>query len=197
MHRQRHSGPSGFTAVELLLTVAVLATVFAIAVPMLGNILDEMRTSLAAQYLAGRVRNLRFEAIRRSTAIALRFEAGMPDYTFAPFADGNRNGLRTAEILDGTDPSLGSTERLSDNFSSVRFGLIDGIPDVDGVSPAGTEGVRIGLSRILTMAPNGTATSGTLYIRGERSQYAVRVLGATGRTRVLRYDRGTRRWITR
>lgn len=182
---------------ELLLVVAVLATIFAITVPMLGNVLDEMRTSLAAQYLAGRVRNLRFDAIRRSTATALRFEAATPDYTFAPYADGNGNGLRTAEIVDGTDPSLGATERLGDNFSGVRFGLIEGLPDADGVSPGGTEGVRIGLSRILTMAPNGTATSGTLYLRGERSQYAVRVLGATGRTRVLRYDRGSRRWITR
>ena len=55
----------------------------------------------------------------------------------------------------------------------------------------------IGPAKILTMSPDGTATSGTLYLRGARSQYAVRVLGATGRTRVLKYDRGLDRGSAR
>ena len=37
------------------------------------------------------------------------------------------------------------------------------------------------------MSADGTATSGTLYVRGRRVQYAVRVLGVTGRTRMLQY----------
>jgi hypothetical protein len=57
--------------------------------------------------------------------------------------------------------------------------------------------VRIGAARILTMSPDGTATSGTLYVQGRRAQYAVRVLGATGRTRVFKYDTGARTWISR
>ncbi len=35
------------------------------------------------------------------------------------------------------------------------------------------------------MSADGTATSGTLYVRGRKGQYAVRVLGVTGRTRML------------
>ena len=58
--------------------------------------------------------------------------------------------------------------------------------------------MRIGRSRILTFTPIGTATSGTLYLRGRGSiQFAVRVLGATGRTRVLRYDARLRKWVAR
>jgi hypothetical protein len=60
-----------------------------------------------------------------------------------------------------------------------------------------SDGIRVGSSRILTLGPDGTATSGTLYLHGRRGQYAVRVLGATGRTRVLRFDTGTGRWLTR
>ena len=59
-----------------------------------------------------------------------------------------------------------------------------------------TDGVRVGLSRLLTMNPNGTSSSGTVYVRGrDRSQYAVRVLGATGRVRVLKYDYVRGRWL--
>ena len=39
-------------------------------------------------------------------------------------------------------------------------------------------------------------TSGTVYVRGRRSQYAVRVLGATGRTRLLHYHTGQRAWVS-
>jgi len=79
----------------------------------------------------------------------------------------------------------------------VRFGLADSVPDADGLRGTGTDGVRIGSARILTMSPDGTATSGTLYLQGKRAQYAVRVLGATGRTRVLAFDRGRQAWINR
>jgi hypothetical protein len=46
------------------------------------------------------------------------------------------------------------------------------------------------------VSPDGTATSGTLYVQGSRAQYAVRVLGATGRTRVLKYERGSGAWVS-
>ena len=72
------------------------------------------------------------------------------------------------------------------------------VPDIDGARiTADSDGIRVGSSRILTLGPDGTATSGTLYLHGRRGQYAVRVLGATGRTRVLRFDTGTGRWMTR
>jgi hypothetical protein len=49
--------------------------------------------------------------------------------------------------------------------------------------------VQLGRTNLLTFTPAGTATSGTIYIRDrEGTQWAVRVLGATGRTRVLRYE---------
>jgi prepilin-type N-terminal cleavage/methylation domain-containing protein len=78
----------------------------------------------------------------------------------------------------------------------VGFGLHSGVPDVDGSLSTGSDGLRIGSSRILTLGSDGTATSGTLYVRGRRGQYAVRILGITGRTRVLRFHPVTGQWIT-
>ena len=80
-------------------------------------------------------------------------------------------------------------------FPGVRFGLMPGVPDVDGApDQVNGDGVRIGSARILTLGANGTATGGTLYVHGRRRQFAVRVFGVTGRTRVIRYDAKSRKW---
>jgi len=197
MNNDRAPGPRGFTLTELLLVVALIATLAGIALPMTNDAVDELRTAAAARYLAGQIRNGRMDAIKRSRVVALRFQAAPTDYTFAFYIDGNRNGVRTADIGRGIDRALTSPQRLRDHFAGVHFSLDAAIPDVNGNTGGGTDGVRIGAGRILTTSPDGTATSGTLYVRGRRAQYAVRVLGATGRTRVLKYDTGGRLWISR
>jgi type II secretory pathway pseudopilin PulG len=196
MTSSRYPG-SGFTLTELLVAVALLMMLVSVALPFGGQAIDELRTASAARYLAGRIATSRMDAIRRSRAVALRFEPAAPDYQFAAFVDGNGNGVRSAEIAAGVDQPIGIPRQLADDFAHVRFGLEIGRPDVDGVRNASADGVRIGTSRILTVSPDGTATSGTLYVLGRRAQYAVRVLGATGRTRVLKYDTGAGAWISR
>ena len=50
----------------------------------------------------------------------------------------------------------------------------------------------------MTFTADGTATSGTVYIRSGRGhQYAVRILGTTGRTRVLEFNVGAGTWTER
>jgi type II secretory pathway pseudopilin PulG len=196
MSRGRNNSDRGITLLELVFVVSVTVVLAGVAVPLTGDALDEARTGAAARYLAGQIVSSRMDAVNRSRCVALRFEASTPDYRVARYVDGNGNGVRTAEI-GRIDPIDGVPKRIGEDFPNVRFGLADGLPDVDGVRGTGTDGVRIGSARILTMSPDGTATSGTLYLEGRRAQYAVRVLGATGRTRVLKYDAGQRTWINR
>jgi prepilin-type N-terminal cleavage/methylation domain-containing protein len=185
----------GFTLTELVLALAMMSTLAAVAIPSGLRMLDDYRARSAAAYLAHRLGRARIEAIRRSTFTGLRFEAMVDDYRFTAVADGNGNGLRTSDILGGVDTALGPAEMLAWNFPSVTFGLLPGIPDADGSTAGGTDGVRVGVSRIVSMNPNGSATSGTLYLHGRRrAQYAVRVLGATGRVRTIKYLEGERRW---
>jgi hypothetical protein len=197
-HRSRWTGAAGVSVLEILFALSASATATAIAIPVVDGAMDEMRTAMAARYVEGRIRSARMDAVRRSQAVALRFEVPESgDCAFAPFGDGNGNGVRSADIRDGIDIALGPAERLRERFPGVTFGLAPGLPDVDGSEGTGEDGLRIGTARILTMSSDGTATSGTLYIRGRRGQYAVRVLGATGRTRMLQYDAGSRSWIDR
>ena len=193
----RASKTNGLTLIELLFVISLIAVLLGIAVPISGDVLDELHTAAAARYLAGRITNGRLDAINRSRAVGLQFVASTPDYQFAPYVDGNGNGVRTADIRAGLDPLVATPRQIGDDFRGVRFGLIAGAPDVDGLRTATTDGVRIGTARILTMSPDGTATSGTLYVQGRHAQYAVRVLGATGRTRVLKYEAGGRTWSSR
>jgi len=185
----------GFTIIELLFAIAIAGTLTTIAVPQGLRALDDFRTRAAARYLAQRLGDARISAIRRSAAVGLRFEPGAPDYRVSTVLDGNGNGLRTSEIQRGVDRTLTQPELLEWHFQGVAFGILAGVPDADGQPANGTDGVRVGTSRLLSMNPDGTSSSGTVYVHGrDRSQCAVRVLGTTGRVRTLKYDFVRRRW---
>ena len=188
--------PRGFSLLEVLLVTSIVVTLAAVSIPVTAGALDELRTSMAARYLEGRIMNARATAVKRSTRIGLRFEPVENDCRIGEYGDGNGNGVRASEIAVGLDPEIGQAEFIGGLFPGVGFGLHNGVPDVDGSLSTGSDGLRIGSSRILTLGPDGTATSGTLYVRGRRGQYAVRILGITGRTRVLRFHPGTGQWIT-
>lgn len=184
--------------IELLVACGLIVAISAMAAPLLRSTVDDIRAASAARYLAGRLRLARMEAVKRSLRVGLRIEAPDTGYRFAFYIDGNRNGIRATDIARGTDPRLTPPERLADRFPGVTFGVADGVRPIDpsdAVAP-GSDPIRLGRSDILTFGPDGTATAGTLYIRGAgRRQFAIRVLGATGRARVLLFDHASREWI--
>src|SRR5262252_7499891 len=144
----------GYTILELLFVIAIAGTVTTIAVPQGLRALDDFRTKTAARYLAQRLADARITAIKRSTAVGLRFEPGSPDYRVSTVVDGNHNGLRTSEITHGTDLTVTAAETLDTHFAGVAFGILTGVPDADG-QPAGTgDGVRTGVSKILSLNPD-------------------------------------------
>jgi len=187
---------AGLSLIELMLTLAVATTVSALAVPQAMHALDEYRTRAAAHYVAMRLGEARMAAIKRSSSVGLRFEPVGGDYRFTEVADGNGNGLRSTDVQRGDDPAISAPDMLAWHFNGVAFGILEGVPDADGAPATSTDGLRFGSSRLLSMDPNGSSSSGTLYVHGRgRSQYAVRVLGVTGRTRVLRYLEAGRVWV--
>ena len=169
----------GYSLVELLFAVAIMATVSAIAVPQSLAAIDRARAMSAARFLASRLAVARSQAVMRSTHVALRFEDGPSGITFRMFVDGNRNGVRTADISAGTDIPVEPPVLLGELYQGVAIA-------VSGA--AGSDPVKLGASNLLSFTPLGTSTSGSVFVRGrDGSQFAVRVLGATGRARVLRY----------
>jgi type II secretory pathway pseudopilin PulG len=194
--RARFTSQSGYTIVELLFVLGMVATLSSVAVPQVLAGLDDFRTAGAARHISARLQRARMDAVVRSADVGLQVTSTAAGYTYAVYVDGNRNGVRATDIQRGTDTRLVPPERLSDQFPGVDFGAIPGIPAVDPSStPPGTDPIRLGSSNMATFAASGTSSSGSLYIRGRRNaQYVVRIYGQTGKTRILKFDARSRQW---
>lgn len=191
------AGAQGFSLLELLVAMTVMVILSTMAIPFVHARLDQSRTAGAARYVAGRLGSARMEAVKRSAYVAIQFAERGGRYRFAAYADGNRNGVRARDIALGIDRRLTPEVQLDEQFSQVLFGICDGVTAVEagGALDAG-DPIQIGRSSLMSFSPDGSATAGTVYIRGHGlSQFAVRVLGATGRIRVLRFDFRNGRWI--
>ena len=189
-------GTDGYSFLELIFVLGLIASVVATATLQLMLTVDDVRAAAAARFVAAKLQETRMNAIARSADVGLEFVSTPKGYTYAAYMDGNRNGVRTADIRGGVDGSLTTAERLADRFSGVDFGVLPGLPSVDpGSSPPGSDPVKLGTSNILTFTPFGTSSAGSLYVRGRRDlQYVIRIFSETGKTRVLRFDSRARQW---
>jgi prepilin-type N-terminal cleavage/methylation domain-containing protein len=189
---------TGYSLLEVLLAIAVVAIVSATALPLTFAGIDRTRAAGAARYVAGRLATARFEAVRRSAHVAIRFVEQGDSYWLQTFVDGNRNGVLASDIGSGTDRPLTPPERLDNQFTGVTFGILPGVTGISSGAFDTSDPIQIGGSTLLSFSPLGSCTSGTLFIRGTRGhQFAVRVLGATGRTRMLEYHFGSATWLAR
>jgi len=188
---------SGHSLVEVIVVLAVIGTVLLAGVPAVTAGLDGAKARGAAFYVSSRFALARTLAVQRHANVALRFEPEGRGIRVRTILDTNGNGVRSAEISAGVDVPILPDERLDHLFGGVRYGFVEGATLIDGtpVSPD-DDPVRFGRSDMLVFTPAGTATPGTVYLRGrDRSQFAVVVLGATGRTRITRFDLPRLAWV--
>lgn len=187
---------TGYSLIELLLALGLIATLSGVAVPQILAALDDFRTYGAARYMSGRLHQARMAAVVRTSNAAVRFIRVEHSYTYAVYLDGNRNGVRSLDILRGVDREIQKQERLSDLFPGVDFGAVPGVPSVEpGSPPPGDDPVRLGSTNMAAFSALGTSTPGSLYIRGRRdAQYVIRLFGQTGKIRVLKFNPRTREW---
>jgi type II secretory pathway pseudopilin PulG len=170
-----------------LFVLGVIALLAGMAVPRLSGGVDRSRGLAAARYLASRMTLARTQAVTWGRSVALRFEDEAGGIAFAVYEDGNRDGVQSMDIQRQVDRQVDPRIPLWEQFPGVVIGLTPGAP---AAAP-----VRLGRTTLLSFSPLGTATSGTIFVRGrDGTQWAVRVLGATGRTRVLRYVADTGEW---
>ena len=178
----------GFTVLDVVFAAATLCVLLAVAIPQTVSTVDRSRGFAAARYLAGRMALARAQAVGRSTTVALRFQEEPTGISISTIQDGNRNGVRTRDIDLQIDRAIEAAVALSDLFPGVEIGLTSQAPVSDAVQLGGTS--------LLSFTAHGTATSGSVYVRGrDGTQWVVRVLGVTARSRVLRYVPTTQEWV--
>ena len=178
---------NGYGLIEVMLAMGLIVVLSALAIPSALASVDRARAAAAARFLASRMAMARSHAVMRAASVALRFDEDADGVAFQMFADGNRNGVRPRDIASLIDQQLDPSVRLSDLFPGVAIAAAGG---------AGSDPLRIGSANLLSFSPLGTATSGSVYVRGrDGTQFAIRILGTTGRVRVERYQASTRRWV--
>jgi Tfp pilus assembly protein FimT len=187
---------AAFSLIDLVFALGLAATLAAVGLPSAAAALDDVRAAAAARYVNTRLQHARVQAIRRNTSTGLRFVARGTEFSIETYADGNGNGVLSQDIQNGVDPAVAAQDSLGERFQGVEFGAIPNLPAVDsGSTPPGTDPIRFGASDMAVFVPSGSASSGTVYLASRGgAQYAVRVYGETGRTRVLKFHPVSRRW---
>ena len=190
--------PPGFSLTEVLASVALLAVLVSISVPILAETVARERLRAAGLETAVLLREVRQRAVTRGVGFGLRFVRSGQRWAYSLYEDGNGNGIRSAEILSGRDRLVQGPSDPGSRHEGIRFGLpglaVPQTPPGSGPITNPADPIKFGNTDIIGFSPSGSVSNGTLYLTDGRRVLAVVVYGATGRIRVLRYEPAAGRW---
>ncbi len=165
---------SGFTLIELVITVAVIATMSAIAVPNLLRWIDNHKLASAVSDLMLVMQHARIRAAKEHANVVI---------TFDPDGDGDIDGNYLVFVDNGINPKTRWT-REPDERIIHRGSMPQGI-EMQEVSFAG----GVPRTRFNTMGlPNGFG--GHVYLRNPRNNYLGIHMNLNGNPRVVSSDSG-------
>lgn len=190
----------GATLLELLLVLAIMATLAIATAPSLLRLSRSLRLSMAANELVGVLRLARSSAIQTSSNIGVKFRVDKQGRVgFALYRDGDGDGVRTGDIESGADPEVAAGRTLAHLGGHIRFGFPAGTVPRDPGNPGRRlerldDPIRFNRSDIAAFNSLGGSTPGSLYITDGHELAVVRLFGRTGKVKIMRYDRGTASW---
>jgi hypothetical protein len=187
---------SGYSLAEMLVAVGLCLVAAAVAVPALRAYAVEAGVLAAGRAFRAEFRKAQSMAVRANVQTAIRFEPG-PEARYSVYADGDGDGVLSADILSGVDRRVAGPAPLAAGAPGVRVGINPGVPAPPPESGLldPSDPIRFGPADMLSFSPVGTATPGTFYLAGEGAQAAVRVTGGSARVRLLICRGG--RWVER
>lgn len=185
---------SGVSYVELVIVLCLIVTIAGLATPVTAQAIDAGRARQAAGFIAARFRMARQMAVLKTRHVGVVFDEVGGRWTFRVCEDGNKNGIRRAD-LGLVDRCVEGPYDLAQMFPGVSIAVDGALSGPEG-DPASSDPVRFGRSNMASFSYSGSCTAGTLYLRSaRRTQYAIRVGNITGRTRLLKFDPGSNKWL--
>jgi type II secretory pathway pseudopilin PulG len=196
---QKAQKSGGYTLTEMLVMVLILAVTVTIALPTMGEIRRKVAIRTSTRRVADFLNLCRARAIfrNRRTAAVMR-QIGASTWQLSIVEDGNNNGVLSRDMKNNRDVTTDAVIELE--CGPVRIGFLEGadIPDPSGrgrLKGGPKDPVRGGSSDIITFSPQGTARTCSIYFTDQHSSMRViRVVGTTGRIRVLEWHQGQERW---
>ena len=192
---------NGFNLLEMAVALVVGAIIVAVGTPPLLQAAARTRVRLAAAEVTGVLYEARSYAVLHSANVAVKFRAGADGgVEWSLYRDADGDGVLNQDIESGVDPQVGPARQLAHLGRQVRAGFPPGPAPRDPGDPRRrldrlTDPVRFNRSDLASFDPLGGATPGSIYLTDGRSHLvAVRVLGVTGRVRVLVYDAAREAW---
>ena len=151
----KRSNRRGFSLVELLIAIAILAILGAISIPTFRHYLAQRRLNGAVRELQNSLMAMRMQAVTENRWIAMNIGS---NHQFTIFRDVNKNG-----VMDSVEAV--SVKDIHPTYYDVTF--------------TGATGA------VLTFYPDGTASTGTICIHGAPGLKPNRLsLNKSGRIRV-------------
>lgn len=190
----------GFSALEIVVAVAIIGIIALCAVPAFATYRRRASMSSQVAELRGIFRAVRSRAIATRHHVGVKFTRSGAQWTYAIYDDCDGDGIHNNDIASGVDRRFRGPSVLMPQFNIARIALLPmAIRDPDGDAlPPTASAVQFNRSTICSCALTGACTPGTIYIADGAGQLsAVRIYGASGRARVLRYDAARRRWEQR
>jgi prepilin-type N-terminal cleavage/methylation domain-containing protein len=191
---------NGITLIELIVVVAIIGIIALCAMPAFAAYRRQASVIAAGHEMRSLLREVRSRAIARGRYSGVKFVKSGKNWTYTLYDDGNGNGIYNADINKGIDRRYFGPAVVMPQFQTAAIALLPNtIRDPDGAKLLPTDpALQFGTSTICSFSPLGSGTPGTIYISdGIDNLYAVRVFGATGKVRMLRYDAGTQKWEER
>ncbi|MCZ6600062.1 MAG: hypothetical protein O7A07_04400 [Acidobacteria bacterium] len=196
-------GQGGWSLAELLAAMAITAMAMSLCLPPTFTWARRQRLQGAIRRLAQDLQASRWRALATGRATGLVFTvAAGGDLRWTIYHDGDGDGLRRADVESGVDISLGRVRQLSQVAPGVRAGLLMGtfsagvprLPPQSGWITNPEDPVKFGASDMASFSPQGSATSGSLYLTDGHDMAALVINGITGRLRLFRFDLTGRDW---
>lgn len=179
---------SGFSAVELLIAVAIVGSIAAVAAPISGNMIEDIRLRGDAQGLSSAVAMTKMTGAARFTRARLRVNQAAGTYQVETWQSTGTPGW----VLDGGVRQLsyagqfgaGPVTTAPPNSQAV-FGQPAACLNNDGDAINGTSCVIFNSRGLPISAAGAPITTQVVYMRGPTGVFAI-VVGATGQMQVWR-----------
>ena len=195
---------TGFTLIELMVVIGIIAIMAGFAVPAVMNWLPNYRLKAAARDLYSNMQKARFEAVKTNSGYAVLFDTAAGNYQLLsdPGPDGNWGTLDDTNDKPGNDGIYGNADDIPEKLpfvltkygSGIAYGhgnattnatVAGGVFPIDEVSYN---------SNVVVFNSRGTSSAGYVYIQNSyNNTFAIGSL-SSGAIRFKKWYSGSTDW---